>query len=313
MMKRMFMLLSLALMVGAAVALSGVAQAASPTAKCLQAAGLASSGSGYKVILGNKKNDDFTIKDTAGSKDVFCGLGGNDSIDKLEDVDIFIGGDGLDTVTNHGTGNYGTFDGGAGVDKVLGDNFGTFTGGAGSDSVGVSNFGTFTGGADNDSVTYTNYGTFYGEAGDDSVTTNSRNFNGSGTFYGGDGNDSVTTNGLNGTFYGEAGDDSVTTNYNSFFDGGAGADHVDTNEGTFTGGADNDSVTTNNRTFYGGDGNDSATTNNFTFNGEAGDDSVNDNYGTFDGGDGNDSVLYNESIGILVNVETCSDGTCSII
>src|SRR5215218_4040510 len=69
MMKRIFMLMALALMVVAAMALSGVAQAASPKAKCKAEAqsltGLTLDG--YNFIVGNNhKNDDFTSKATAG-------------------------------------------------------------------------------------------------------------------------------------------------------------------------------------------------------------------------------------------------------
>jgi hypothetical protein len=164
-MKRIMLLVTLALMLAAAMALSGVAQAASPSARCqAEAESLGISGS-YKFIGGNKSANDFTRKATEGA-DVFCGFGGNDSIFRLEEGDIFLAGDGLDQVEEA--------------------NLGTYYGGAGDDFV-YSNVGTFYGGADNDEVVFNNAtGTFYGEAGNDEVTN--INF---GTFYGGDGIDTV--------------------------------------------------------------------------------------------------------------------------
>ena len=140
-MKHIFMLMSLALMLVAAMALSGVAQAASPTARCQQEAetltGLDLTG--YNFIVGNNKRaDDFTSKATAGA-DVFCGRGGDDRIITLDAGDIFIGGAGNDTI-----------------------------GGPTSDSVNDTNNGTFYGG-DGVDVVYTNNGTFYSGAGDDFV------------------------------------------------------------------------------------------------------------------------------------------------
>jgi Ca2+-binding RTX toxin-like protein len=182
MMKRLFMLLSLALMVGAAMALSGVAQAASPTAKCKAAAGLVDP-SLYNFIVGNnKKADNFSLKGTEGA-DVFCGFGGNDVLGIIAEGDIFIAGDGIENV---GTNN-GTFYGGAGDDRLsYNSGTGTFDGGAGIDSV-IENYGTFNGEADVDFVYY-NYATFYGGAGADYVDYNYAG----GTFYGGDGTDYIT-------------------------------------------------------------------------------------------------------------------------
>ena len=126
--KRIFMLVVLALMVVAAMALSGVAQAASPRAKCQQEAASLGSLDGYTFIYGNNKNNVFT--DTAGQPEVFCGLGGDDSIGSqidplsLETGDIFIGGAGADTAyQNYG----GTFNGGDGTDSVVNNytNFGS--------------------------------------------------------------------------------------------------------------------------------------------------------------------------------------------
>ena len=124
-MKRIFMLMALALMLAAAMALSGVAQAAgSPSAKCQQeAASLGLNLVGYKFIGGNNKNDDFTRKATTGVPEVFCGFGGNDSIATINGgIDIFIGGDGQDSV---GTLINGTFNGGEGTDSVFINDGGT--------------------------------------------------------------------------------------------------------------------------------------------------------------------------------------------
>jgi Ca2+-binding RTX toxin-like protein len=145
--KRIFMLMALALMLVAAMALSGVAQAASPRAQCKQeVASLGSSPGDYNFVYGKNKNDDFDGRATAGP-DVFCGLGGNDFISTLDADDIFIGG--------------------AGTDRVF-TNYGTFNGGAGDDSVTTILGGTFYGDADNDSV-INNDGTFYGGDGIDTV------------------------------------------------------------------------------------------------------------------------------------------------
>src|SRR5919112_141256 len=213
-MKRIFMLLApLALMLVAAMALSGVAQAGGKTSSLLcqqEAASLGISGS-YNFIAGSDtKNDNFSHKGTKG-KDLFCGFGGNDQIGTLAEGDIFIGGAGQDTV--------GTLN-----DPVSG-NYGTFYGGADNDSVSSYNYGTFYGGAGEDSV-YTNRGTFNGDSGDDSVINYSL-----GTFNGGDANDTVECNTSSGTFNGEAGDDSALFNY-GIFNGGDGTDSVTTNGGT---------------------------------------------------------------------------------
>jgi Ca2+-binding RTX toxin-like protein len=184
MMKRIFMLVALALMVVAAMALSGVAQAASPKARCqLEAETLTGLDlTGYNFIVGNNKRAaNFTLKGTEGA-DVFCGFGGNDSIGTLAEGDIFIGGAGDDTVIS----NNGTFIGGADNDTIYDNTVtGTFDGGVGIDFLD-SNYGTFNGGADDDSVSYNNTGaTFNGDTGNDFVVYNY------GTFNGGDGNDTV--------------------------------------------------------------------------------------------------------------------------
>ena len=111
---------------------SSVAQAASPRAQCKQeAASLGVYLTGYKFVYGNNKTNVFT--DTAGQPEVFCGLGGNDTIRTLAEGDIFISGAGTDSVYD----NYGTFNGDAGDDSVYYNEVGGhFDGGDGYDTVG---------------------------------------------------------------------------------------------------------------------------------------------------------------------------------
>jgi Ca2+-binding RTX toxin-like protein len=161
-MKRILLLTTLAAMLAAAMALSGVAQA-KPTigtkadAKCLaEAAKMLQPGfnpSNY-TFHGGTEGDDNLSSQRTGGPDVFCGFGGEDSINSLDVGDIFLGGAGNDFVDT----NNGTFYGQAGNDQVIRDNF-----------------ATFYGGGDNDTVSY-NQGTFYGEAGDDRVEFNDGTF-----------------------------------------------------------------------------------------------------------------------------------------
>ena len=128
-MKRIFMLTSMALMLAAAMALSGVAQAApvgsKADAQCLtlaiQTLGPGFNPSNYAFHGGTAGNDNFTGQGTEGKGDVFCGFGGDDSIDTLGGGDIFIGGAGNDSVTQ----NFNTFNGGDGIDSVVTNNGGT--------------------------------------------------------------------------------------------------------------------------------------------------------------------------------------------
>jgi len=203
-MRRILLLTTLAAMLAAAMALSGVAQAKpagtqSGSNKCKQeAASLGLSLDGYNFISGTNKSEN--LSGGTDGKDVFCGFGGGDGIGTLQAGDIFIGGAGDERVDT----NYGTYNGEAGNDAVYDNEAG----------------GTFNGGADNDTVQTIQYGTFNGGAGDDTAQSNSFNFNG------GDGNDQVL--GVNsGYFYGEAGDDTVYENGN-YFNGGDGNDSVTT-------------------------------------------------------------------------------------
>jgi Ca2+-binding RTX toxin-like protein len=207
-MKRILLLVTVASMLAAAMALSGVAQAKpvadSPDAKCaqltIQTLGPSFNPSKYTFHGGTEGDDVFTGQATAGP-DVFCGFGGDDFIRTLDEGDIFLGGAGNDTVRD----NYGTAYGQEGDDQVAFFNFpgSTFNGGAGNDFVYGNLAGsTFNGGDGNERV-FVNEGTFNGGAGDDDVDTNAS----TGTFNGGDGNDIVFNN--QGTFNGGPGDDTV--------------------------------------------------------------------------------------------------------
>ena len=142
MMKRIFMLMTLALMVVAAMALSGVAQAASPSAQCkklaIQTLGKFVKTANYTFIGGTEGNDNFDTLATADPQ-VFCGFGGEDYRSTLDGNEVFLGGTGNDLV---GGFNNGTFYGQDGNDDVT-DNEGTFYGGAGNDTVGQDNGGIF--------------------------------------------------------------------------------------------------------------------------------------------------------------------------
>ena len=116
-MKRIFMLLAVALMLAAAMARSGVAQAKPTTngkagVQCMKRAiktlGPGFNPNNYNFIGGTAGSDNFT--DTDGQSEVFCGFGGNDSIGTLDQGDIFFGGAGDDSVGyNGGTFNYGNW------------------------------------------------------------------------------------------------------------------------------------------------------------------------------------------------------------
>ena len=122
-MKRTLSLVTVALMLPAAMALSGLAQAApidgKADAQCAKLAkrtlGPSYNSSNYTFIGGAEGIDNFNGRATDGP-DVFCGFGGDDRIDTMIDEgDIFIGGEGNDSVST----NYGTFYGGAGNDESV--------------------------------------------------------------------------------------------------------------------------------------------------------------------------------------------------
>jgi hypothetical protein len=173
-MRRILMLLSVAAMLAAAMALSGVAQA-KPTAtsadrqcKKLAIQTLPNFNPAHYTFHGG--TDDSQVSDTFDGQvtegnDVFCGFRGPNSINTLDEGDIFIAGETSD---------------------VVGINNGTFYGQGGGDGVGT-NYGTFYGGAGDDFV-IDNFGTYYGQEGNDGVE---RNYPGA-TFDGGDGTDFVT-------------------------------------------------------------------------------------------------------------------------
>src|SRR5918995_5991156 len=122
-MKRTLLLVTVALMLAAAMALSGLAQAApidgKADAQCAKLAkrtlGPSYNSSNYTFIGGTEGIDNFNGRATDGP-DVFCGFGGDDRVDTMIDEgDIFIGGEGNDSVST----NYGTFYGGAGNDESV--------------------------------------------------------------------------------------------------------------------------------------------------------------------------------------------------
>jgi Ca2+-binding RTX toxin-like protein len=144
-MKRVMLLVTVALMLAAAMALSGVAQAApiggKADAQCAKLAiktlGPNFNPSTYTFHGGTEGDarDNFTATE---GNDVFCGFGGFDRILRLDAGDIFLGGAGNDSVDT----NNGTFYGGEGGDFV--DlNFGTFYGEEGNDAVGANLPGGF--------------------------------------------------------------------------------------------------------------------------------------------------------------------------
>ena len=133
-MKRILLLVTVALMLACAMALSGVAQAKpisdKADARCAKLAiktlGASYNPSNFTFIGGTEGIDNFTDQGAAG-QDVFCGFGGPDSIGSisspatLDEGDIFLGGAGMDFVEE----NYGTFYGQKGDDFVF-IKFGTF-------------------------------------------------------------------------------------------------------------------------------------------------------------------------------------------
>jgi hypothetical protein len=162
--KRILLLTTLAAMLAAAMALSGVAQAApisdEADAQCLKLA-IQTLGPSYNPgtytfhggteteSTGPEINDNFDDEATEGVPEVFCGFSGNDLINQLQQGDIFLGGAGIDRVSN----NFGgTFYGGEGDDQVFAFQSGTFYGEEGNDVVFRQFGGTFDGGEGFDQV-----------------------------------------------------------------------------------------------------------------------------------------------------------------
>lgn len=129
----------------AALVVVGVGAGATPASaasnaadgRCIQEAAQAGLLSGdinpgtVNFVGGTDGNDNFTAQVTDGV-DVICGFGGADTVDTLTSGDIFLGGDGNDTVNwMYG----GTVNGGDGNDTVRVLYDGTFNGGAGDDYV----------------------------------------------------------------------------------------------------------------------------------------------------------------------------------
>jgi hypothetical protein len=149
-MKRIVLLTSLAAMMAAAMALSGVAQAKPITTTKADKACLAEAAKTLKASFnpdatfhgGTEGNDlDDTFKPPTEGPAVFCGFGGDDQKARLNVGDIFLGGEGIDSVVfNEVT---GTFNGEAGNDSVT-VNEGTFNGGEGIDSVTTNLGGTIS-------------------------------------------------------------------------------------------------------------------------------------------------------------------------
>ena len=143
--KRILLLTTLAAMLAAAMALSGVAQAApisdEADAQCLKLAiqtlGPSHNPSTYTFHGGTESTSTTEINDNFDGQatldpDVFCGFSGNDLINTLNAGDIFLGGAGDDGVGQ----NSGTFYGEAGNDVVFRQfGGGTFDGGADFDQV----------------------------------------------------------------------------------------------------------------------------------------------------------------------------------
>ena len=130
--RRLTVMVAMAVMVAMMVASAGMVQAqpvaGAADAKCLALARQTLGGFGqnfnpanYTFIGGTEGNDDFTGKGTEG-RDVFCGFGGSNSIDTLDEGDVFLGGAGGDLVHR----NHGTFYGGEGDDFVISPRGGTF-------------------------------------------------------------------------------------------------------------------------------------------------------------------------------------------
>ena len=146
-MRRILLLVTVASMLAAALALSGVAQA-KPTAtsadrQCMKLAiqTLPNFKPAHYTFHGGTDDimvfDDFTGQGTEEGNDVFCGFGGQNGITTLGEGDIFIGGADFDGVGF----NNGTFYGQEGPDLVE-ENRGTFDGGDGTaDRVGVNEVG----------------------------------------------------------------------------------------------------------------------------------------------------------------------------
>jgi hypothetical protein len=147
-MRRILLLVTVASMLAAAMALSGVAQArpiaGSVDAQCAKLAirtlGPSFNPSNYTFVGGSEGDDDFSLEPTD-SPQVFCGFGGDDLTTAVDDSDIFLGGAGNDWVFFIFNG--GTFYGQEGDDLVIENRSGgTFYGGLGNDVV-VDNQGTF--------------------------------------------------------------------------------------------------------------------------------------------------------------------------
>ena len=142
-MKRVMLLVTVALILAAAMALSGVVQAKPITTtkadkQCLVEAVRTVEQPGFNpsdyTFHGGTEGDDLDTFTPTLRNDVFCGFGGDDVKGRLDAGDIFLGGAGDDRVD----GNQGIFYGQEGNDFVGMNLIGaTFNGGPGIDIVGL--------------------------------------------------------------------------------------------------------------------------------------------------------------------------------
>jgi Ca2+-binding RTX toxin-like protein len=201
------------------------------------------------------------------------GGNGNDSLiafGGLRGRNTLLGGEGSDTIYNHGVLSY--VDGGAGNDTLVMNNFGgsTLMGGAGDDSVNAATSGgtnLLYGGVGADTLVGSNptgnFGdTLYGgdaantDTDSDSLTAGSRSL-----MFGQQGNDTLVGTGANASLYGGQGTDSLLATANSYLSGDLGNDtlNVTGSANTLLGGEGNDSLFGLNATgniLNGGVGND---------------------------------------------------------
>jgi hypothetical protein len=120
---------------------------------------------GYNIITGTDEGFNEELTPTTGP-DLICGFGGSDYVLTLDADDIFLGGDGSDSVNLL----YGIFIGGGSYDHTN-QVYGTYYGSVGDDTASeVHSGGTFNGGDGNDAVfSLHEGGTFNGGVGDDAV------------------------------------------------------------------------------------------------------------------------------------------------
>ena len=289
------------MVIASVLAFPATGAAGTAKARCKQALRTAGfDANDWNLVLGTAGDDTFTAADLTADRDAICGLHGDDSIDRLEGGDLFLGGSGADHAgllldaeflggsdddTVDQIGNFedapaGYFDGGMGDDSVGFQRNGTFFGNEGADHLGTL---TFDGGPCGGTCAI-----FLGGDGNDTVDsmTSVRAAVGGALFDGGAGTDTVTSFD-GGSFDGGTEADVVGHMVNGFFVGGDGDDRVHLMAGgvaEFQGGAGNDTVDVMGSEspladgqlyFAGGDGDDRVgLLRNGTFDGGAGADTV---------------------------------------